>query len=738
MGAERIESQLTVPASTTCSVSNGAQTSAVTCTLTAGTYFPTTLAAHLQTLFNANVNGYPRSAAALASVIGGTWTSGSGWLCDESATPLVPAFGSPNLTAGVSPTYLNAGPAGGVDYAVGFDSAGDAFAGGNVFDVSAADDLIIAWVAYLPADLTDLTTNTIVTKEAGGARYRLFMYRNSASSCGVGLQTNDGVDDLYAVTDNASAALNIGAWHVGIAVVDRSTNRSRVATYNLTTGVATVSAETNIAALGSMSNAAAFTVGSDVAAAWRMSALYVVEGSGVATGLSAGLSTAVASLGAAIGSSFTVSLSTTTGLVSVSNSFWPSYVTFNSTLRSTLGFAYDFDYPQTAAQMATALGYGTWTSGAGYLCNETSGDLAAAFGTPATLADSGTTTYANQGARGGADKAIGFGAITDYFNGGDYHDVGATDDLIVVWVGKFSSAVSGGDRTLFSKQDTPRWSVETITTGEIQLVLYDGVDATYAQTANTGQLTKEWHVGVAVLDRGATASRMGVLGLTSGTSVISAATSSSSIGDCSNSVGFKIGGYSGPPTEFQVAAVYITTGSGVATGLSSNLSTALSNFATYMKSQTGTMQAECLWIPGCSLSLDSGDPSVAPIGDDARATVSPDGNVYGTSETTFYHHRGLRFSRVNKAKVWANHATYVNADWETFYLDTQVGQHAWATPFSRVKVYFDNAGTATELGGGDVAGWKMPSPTKLNQLRNAVDPWTGLVDVKLGDLFASE
>src|SRR5689334_23975495 len=32
-------------------------------------------------------------------------------------------------------------------------------------------------------------------------------------------------------------------------------------------------------------------------------------------------------------------------------------------------------YPQTAAQVAAALGYGTWTNGAGYMCNESSGSL---------------------------------------------------------------------------------------------------------------------------------------------------------------------------------------------------------------------------------------------------------------------------------------------------------------------------------------------------------------------------
>jgi hypothetical protein len=737
MSAERIESQLTVPASTTCSVSNGAQTSAVTCTLTSGTYFPTTLASHLQTLFNANVNGYPRSAAALASVIGGTWTAGAGWLCDESATPLVPAFGSPNLTAGGTPTYLNAGPAGGVDYAVGFDAGAEYFDGGDVYDVTGTDDLIVAWVGYVAS--TPAGFNALITKmnPAIGAGWQVSI------DPGGGFVLY-GQDAALAVLFNFSnASLHVGEWHVGIATIDRATGKARIGTRGLTSGTTSVSSETTVAAT-SMTNAAAFRVGdrADNAGAapqsTKISAVYVVSGGGVAAGLSANLSTVLASFASAINSSFTVAISATDGRTTISNSFWPSYVTFSSTLRSTLGFAYDFDYPQTAAQAAVAIG-GTWTSGAGYLFDAASGNPASIFGTPSSLTAS-SITYSHLGARGGADLAIGFDNAADYADGGSVFDPG-TGDLLVVGVAKWTAIPASGVTVVSKGVDgafSTGWAVFGDQSYDYGLIARDSGSQSVYFTDSVGFCVGEPHVFIAVIDRSTGKMRFGTRGLLSGTTTTTSEVTS--IGSVSGSPNFRIGSsaWLGAPTTFQLSALYIVTGSGVATGLSANLSTALTSFAAYMKSQTGTMQAECLWIPGCSLSLDSGDPSVAPIGDDARATVSPDGNVYGTSETTFYHHRGLRFSRVAKSKVWANHATYVNADYETWYLDTQLGHHAWCIPFARVKVYFDNAGVATEVGGGDVAGWKMPNPTKLNQLRNAVDPWTGLVDVKLGDLFASE
>jgi hypothetical protein len=332
MGAERIEAQVTVPAGVTVSASNGAQTSAVTCTITAGTYYPTTLAAMLQTQLNDNVQGYPLSAAAMAAAVGyGTWSAG--WLCNESATPLVPVFGTPDLTAVSTPTYLTAGPRGGIDYAVGLDSSGDGFTGGNVHDVGATDDLIIAWVGKWTTAPGDFTA--LISKGTGADGW--IVYHNA------GVLKMEG----SASSSGTVALPTVGNWHAGIAVIDRGASLMRIGVVDLTTGTVTVGSTG--ATQASYTSAASFVVGggggwlANGASPFLLAGLWVGKGLNYATGMASGLSTALDNFRQAINSSFTVSLSTTTGLVSVSNSFWPSYVTFSSTLRSTLGFAYDFD-----------------------------------------------------------------------------------------------------------------------------------------------------------------------------------------------------------------------------------------------------------------------------------------------------------------------------------------------------------------------------------------------------------
>src|SRR5690606_19953587 len=97
-----------------------------------------------------------------------------------------------------------------------------------------------------------------------------------------------------------------------------------------------------------------------------------------------------------------------------------------------------------AAQVTAALGgFGDFTGGAGYLFNEGSGDLSSVFGTPSTLTAGGTPTYGNPGARGGADKAVGFDSGSDVFSGGNYFNVGPSDDLIVVWCSNSTGAGNG-------------------------------------------------------------------------------------------------------------------------------------------------------------------------------------------------------------------------------------------------------------------------------------------------------
>src|SRR5690606_34772760 len=156
------------------------------------------LVATLQTQLNAKheLMGFPRAAAVMDAVVGGDWTNGSGWLCQEASGNLAPVFGAVTLTASGTPTYRNDGIKVG-DYAVGFDST-DAFtAGTGDFDVDGSADIVFACVIKLAADLAIGTVSRIVHNRGAGAGYTLYMTRNSSLSAGVALVLHDGTDQVF-------------------------------------------------------------------------------------------------------------------------------------------------------------------------------------------------------------------------------------------------------------------------------------------------------------------------------------------------------------------------------------------------------------------------------------------------------------------------------------------------------------------------------------------------------------
>lgn len=730
MGTERLEAEATVPASTTYTACNGAQSSATSLTATAGATFLTTFLADMQTQLNLNVQGFPRTATATANALGyGTWTSGAGYLLQESSGNPASAFGSPATLTATSLTYQNAGTQSG-DYAIGFDAIGDNADGGANFDVG-ANDLIVAYVGKFSA----VPTGTIVSKVAAAFGSGWAVY---ADGTNIGIGVKDGVG-LSAIVQ-AGASLN-GLWHVGIGVIDRSTGKARFGTRTLA-GTTAVTAESAIS--GNVTTAANFKLGQSAwndAAFCNLSAVYVVTGANVATGLSANLSTALTSFANAINATWTVARSADDSRITIANSYWPSYLTFADTnMRSYCGFAYDFDYPQTPAQVTTALGgLGNFAGGAGYLCNEAAGNLASAFGTPATLTAT-SLTYSSLGARGGSDKAIGFDAGTDNASGGDVYDVTATDDLVVAWVGYLTGAPAA-TRALVTKFSAAAigWYVQVNNSGEIYLGAWNTGVVQDFETAPVALPTKEWYVGIACIDRSTGKARVGTCGLRSGTTSVSAETiaNANSYANAGNlRLGQRDDAGVAAATESLFSAVYVTSGASVATGLSANLATALSSFATYMKSQTGTAAAKGVYVPNCPIAADS-DVKQAPTGDDRSSTISPTGRVYSLASSEFYRHRNVRFSHVASQYVWANNATYANQDWETFYLDTQLAHHSWFSVGSRVKVYWNNAGTAMLVGSGTVDAWSMPKCVTLDELRLAVGNWTGLVEINLGDLYGA-
>lgn len=740
--SDRVEAQFTVPSGVTVSVSNGAQSAATAVTWPAGDYYHTEAGGvdsgleALEDAINAAVQGYPTHAPAVTTALGsyGNFAAGAGWLFNITSGNDAGAFGGVTLTAANAPTYSNAGALGGIDLSVGFAST-SYFDGGANFDVIATDDLIVAWVAKIAG--TSVSYRSLFSKMAGAF----------ASGWGIQSRSDAGITIAVGAVEATTGAAGLyqNEWHVGMAVIDRSTGKMRIATRGLTSLTTSISAEFAVA--GSFTTAGTFRVG---ASTWvgadadaQVAGLYITEGTSVATGLSTNLSTAITNFANAVNSSFTVSMSTTTGLVTLSNSFWPSSIAFTSTdARDLLGYAYDFDYPLTAAQVTAALGgYGDFTSGAGYLCNESSGDLASAFGTPATLADASSPVYGSLGARGGSDKSIGYDSALDAFDGGNAFNV-TTNDLIVVWVGKFSntSATYRGIASRISGSIVDGWAITTRSTnseGPQLDVQVSGGAGFQLWTGTAGYCLNEWHVGIACIDRSTGKARIGTYGLRSGTSTVSSETTVS--GNFTSTTGtFRTGAntWIAGDTDFLMSALYVTTGTSVATGLSANLSAALSSFATYMKSQTGTQQAKGLWFPDCPLGLD-GDPEQAPLVTDRRTTISPTKAAYALCGNSGYEHTGLVYSHVPRDRTWESEATYTNGSWEMFAKDCIMGLgHDWFTASSPLQFYWSNAGVLTLLGdagnsGAGMSGWQVVDLRGINPKRSVGD-WTGLFRIEIG------
>jgi hypothetical protein len=748
----RVESRFTIPTGgAAASVSTGALSSAVTVTVPAANYFHTSAggvsswATTFQTQLNAACTPYPQSASAMSSTLGsGTFSGGAGWMFNIASGNDTGAFGGVTMTVSGSPTYGNGGArysAHPTDLAVKFSLGTQSFSAGDTYDVTATDDLVVAWVAYF---------------DSAPAATRAFISKYTTTGWFIQAKNNGyyqfGADRVGPANDflfnGVDVPMPIGAWHVGIAVVDRSTGKARFGVRTLA-GTSSVSSEATATA-ASYANAANLTIGrradtgTDACTEAYYSAVYVAAGSGVATGLSANLSTALTNFANAINSSFTVSLDTTslTGRYTISNSFWPFDISWTDTdQRDLAGFDRNITYPQTAAQMATLVG-GTWTSGSAWSCNESSGDLAPVFGS-VTLADSGTPTYSNQGARGGGDKAVGFDASTEYFDGGDNFDVTATDDLIAVWVARFTSLPGSNVEFLNKNGGGPYWVINFSTGGDHELYLYDGVDSA-ACTSGAAPTLNKWYVGMAVIDRSTSTMRIGVCDI-GGSPAVSATSSTTSIDSLANAAGVRLGAYGGANsfTTGTVAYLAVTTGAGVATGLAAGMSTALASFAAAMKSQTGTKQAKGLFFPDSPLNCDD-HPSMAPEDTDLRSTESPTGVVLGLSGNVKYVHANVRWDRVPVDRIREASATYENASLEVFFRDciTGLGGHAWFTPLSKMQVYWSNAGTDTLLGadhddGEGTSGWGLTTISKFRDIAQPSQPgWVGQFNVRFPRLVS--
>jgi hypothetical protein len=443
-------------------------------------------------------------------------------------------------------------------------------------------------------------------------------------------------------------------------------------------------------------------------------------------------------------------------------------------------------FPQTAAAAALAIGAGTWTSGTGYLCQEASGSLASSFGLPATLAPTSSPTYRNTGTTTG-DYAVGFDSAADDFRGGvgDFNVTG-TDDIIIAWVGKFTTTPSGGGEFLFVKGNSgaARWGIYAA--GAALTLEVVNSAGTYTSAVNISTVVGEWHVGIACIDRTAGTVRISVRGLTSGLTVTGANTAITA-NTSSNADAFTVGGRNGSlaATSWRLSALYIVKGSGVATGVPAAIATAVATFAGAVNStwtvsmdstggtgrvsigwsgyatptwslswtdttlrdvlgftanisvvtttQTGTESSEAVWFPDAPLNIDD-EPRMAPLMSDQRTTQSPTGNVIGLVGNTFYKHTNVRWERVPIERYREASATYPNQSLEAFWASTQLGQgSSYFSVCSPLMIYYNQAGTQTAVGSDEsISGWTVVGGGAIKDVAKKADTsWTGHWNVTL-------
>jgi hypothetical protein len=452
-------------------------------------------------------------------------------------------------------------------------------------------------------------------------------------------------------------------------------------------------------------------------------------------------------------------------------------------------------YPVTAAAAAAAFGAGTWT--AGYLFNETSGNLAASFGAP-SLTPVSTPTYGNAGPIGDVDKAIGFDSVADAFDGGDNFEPGAADDLILAWVG-YHAPPADGFANWISKGlgggGNGRYSVYTSTVAGATQLFFD-VTTTAGTTVSTSigtgtmaTIANGWHVGMAVVERASGKIRLGLR--SAGVSYLAneAAVPAVSLASAEN---FLVGAQNVlAPVTLKLSAMYIAKGVGAATGVSAGLSAALAafeaavsaawtvtksdttglvsigwtgyatptwsltwtstnlrdalgftaNIAGVTTTQTGTQQCRGIWYPDAPLLVRDSDPRLAPVGSDARTSVTPTGEAITLVGNYFREHKGLMWQLIPVDRIREQSATYANASWRTFWDDTQLGRgHSWFVPGAPLLIV-DHTG---QVLGSDMAstgptnGWQVVDPSRVEPRRHDPGGWNGLWNLEIAQVIAED
>lgn len=243
--------------------------------------------------------GYPTSGGEMLTAMGrGIWAGGAGWLCEEtSPNALQPVYGAPALVVNGAPNYRVAGPLGDFAVQTTADISAQNWSGGDVFDCTAADDILMAGVSRI--DIVPAAGRRIYGKSGVAASYYELQINTGA---GGGLSWI-GVDGVAVTNWNAgaTAAAHIGSWWCWVAAWERGAGANGQA--RICTSKNLGAAVNPTGAIGTLANAAGFGIGrpGSTTAGFSTAAHYVSVGPGVAVGCIANLHTMLASFQAYLG-----------------------------------------------------------------------------------------------------------------------------------------------------------------------------------------------------------------------------------------------------------------------------------------------------------------------------------------------------------------------------------------------------------------------------------------------------
>lgn len=245
--------------------------------------------AHISADFALADVSVPATAAELAQVVGyGTWTVA--YEPDVTSSPIAPLFGSRDMTVFATPTFGVSGPLTATNKGITWRTGTFASTTSSAYyNVGAGDDLALLWVARQPSSLLT-SRNRIVGKAGTGGGYVIDAFA-SGSGPYIDFRLSDGVD-LVTVSAGFGSAF-VGDWHVGMAVLDRSTNKIRAGTRSLSTNVAYISAEVDASTLGGITTGGALLLAPIWSADWTLAYVGLAIGAGAAAGLGPNLEAAL-------------------------------------------------------------------------------------------------------------------------------------------------------------------------------------------------------------------------------------------------------------------------------------------------------------------------------------------------------------------------------------------------------------------------------------------------------------